>query len=231
MREFVGPTDWVRHVAFVPGDPLRLAAVVREVAYLWRLDDSEPVVLSWKDDEVGSEPRLLITRDGRRLVAGSGEVPVCWDLRSHPLKAPVSLPVRGLLTVGLAGPDAHLVVVANPRVEEAPELHVLRWKVPSTTRSPSRPVKLPVPVELAPPIMELTATDWHLKVVLSDDASRLAICPEEKAVHTWDVGSKKPPRTIALRGYPAGLSFSPDASRLVVDAGTTLYVFDAGTLE
>ena len=231
MREFTGPTDWVRHVAFVPGDPPRLAAVVRQAAYLWRLDGPEPVVLKWKDKEAGSEPRLLVSQDGRRLVAGSGEVPVCWDLRTHPPRAPVSLPVPGLLTARLAGPDGQLVVVAKQRFRGTSELHAVRWKVPSKTRSPGKPVGLPMPAELAPRVMALSSTDWQLKAVLSDDASRLAICPEEKAVHIWDVGPEEPPRTITLRGYPCGLSFSPDGSRLVIDAGTTLYVYDAATLE
>ena len=39
------------------------------------------------------------------------------------------------------------------------------------------------------------------------------------------------PRTVALRGFPCGLAFSPDGSRLAIDAGTTIYVHDALTLE
>src|SRR4051794_613406 len=84
MREYVGPTRQATHIAFVPGDPPRLAAVVQNAAYLWRLDRPDPTVLTWEEPPAWSEPLLTPSPDGRWLVAGSNESFHRWDLVTDP---------------------------------------------------------------------------------------------------------------------------------------------------
>ena len=64
MREYVGPTSTARQVAFVPGDPPRVAAAVNTAAYVWSPDRPEPVALSWEETAWG-EPVLTVSPDGR----------------------------------------------------------------------------------------------------------------------------------------------------------------------
>ena len=231
MREYVGPTQQVRQVVFVPGEPMRLAAATNEAAHVWRPDRTDPVVLSW-DAPGWTEPRLSASPDGRWLVAGPIDRLNCWDLTTDPPGGLTALSLSGLLAARFTGTRDRLTVVYKWADADRFELRAADLPVSGRKAGvPGPPAGLLVPWGIAEQVGAVKPAEWRHFIALSDDGSRLALSAREKAVHVWDVGTKQPSRTIALRGFPCGLAFSPDASRLVVDGGTTIYLFDARTLE
>jgi DNA-binding beta-propeller fold protein YncE len=229
VREYVGGPPRPYQVAFVPGDPPRLLAVNRLAAYLWEPDRADPVELRWGPG--ADTPPVTVSPDGRWLAVCMTDVQKCWGLSATPPGPPAELAIPDLLAARLAGTDARLTAVcrsANPDRLLVREVSFGR-RSPNDS-SPARTV-LPVPPELQPQVGTIDPGSWLHAAVLSEDGRRLVLTAREKAAHVWDVRAGGPPRTVALRGFPCGLAFSPDGSRLVIDAGTTLYVHDAATLE
>jgi WD40 repeat protein len=231
VREYVGPTRSALRVAVVPGDPPRLAAVVNRSAYLWRLDRSEGLELPGHPPDWDGA-LLAVAPDGGWLVAGPPQLLVRWDLSADPPARPAALPLAGLLTARFVTRSDQMTVVAKWGTAAGFGLQVAGLPVSgSETGLPRDPIDLRVPAEIAPRIGNMNPAWRSETVVLSGDGQRLALSARETAVHVWDVRPDALPRTIPLRGFPHGLSFSPDGSRLAVDGGTTLYVHDVTTLE
>lgn len=247
MREYVGPTRQATYIAFVPGNPPRLAAVAHvdvhiAATYLWQLDRAEPTVLSWERPPDYSEPLLSASPDGRWLASGANEQPRCWDLAAGPPGEPATLDRPGLLVAQFTGAIGSLTAVSRVATgggEVAFEFRV--GTVPVAGRQPGATdedlTTLPVSPELTARLARMSAGDWRLKSVLSADGTRLAVAPREqpdrplaREAFLWDLGTGRPPRRIESSGHPCALSFSPDGSRLVIDVGT-IYVYDTTTCE
>src|SRR3954452_21337856 len=113
MREYVGPTRQATHIAFVPGDPPRLAPVGSRPAYLWHLDRPDPVVLTWEEPPAWGEPLLSPSPDGRWLAAGTNVLLALWDLAADPPAGPVSHRVPGAMFARFAASPAELLVVST----------------------------------------------------------------------------------------------------------------------
>ena len=230
MREYVGPPQQVRRVAFVPGDPVRLVAVGQTSAYVWEVGRPDPLELHF--DLEGAVPRLAVAPAGGWLSIYSGDVQKCWNVYADPVGPPMELTVPGVLAADLHGEEPRLTTVC--RVAQPEEFHVLvapfGRRAPAVSRRQARAI-LPIPAELVPDVRGIEPGEWLQYAHLSADGGRFAVSAREKAVHVWDVGTGQPPRTLPLRGFPCGLLFSPDGSRLFVDAGTTLYLHDSDTLE
>ena len=79
MCEYVGCPQRPHQVAFVPGDPPRLAAAANTAAFVWPPDLPDPVEYAWNETAWG-EPLLAVSPDGRWLVAGPNERLRGWDL-------------------------------------------------------------------------------------------------------------------------------------------------------
>jgi WD40 repeat protein len=231
MREYTGPTDTVYEVAFVPGGPPRLAAATDTEAYVWDLDRPEPAaVLSW-DETAWGEPRLAVSPDGRWLVAGPAEHLRCWDVSALPPRGPRRLDRPGLLAAGFTGRADQLTVVY--RADDRRECRLLREEFPVTGKAkPRRPTAFELGPELAESVRGINPADCRQATALSAGGSHLALCAaaRSKAVHLWaaDGGPLGP---IAVRRAPNALGFSPDGSRLAIDAGTTVYVYDTARRE
>jgi len=229
MREYIGPTEDVDHLAYVPGDPPRLLAATRSAAFLWEPGRADPVELPW---EFGVDsPSVTISPNGRWLAAYTTSNQKRWDLDETPPGPPAELVIPDLLAARLVGGDPRLTAVCRSRSTDRLVVRRVSFggAVPKGV-PPARSI-FTVPPELESPIGTLDPGTWLHVVLLSEDGQRLALTAREKAVHILDVGSERPPRTIPLRGFPCGLAFSPDGSWLVIDAGTTIYVHDAATLE
>jgi WD40 repeat protein len=238
MREYVGPPRQPWHVAFVPGDPPRLAAVDNQAAYLWRLDRPDPAVLTWEEPPAWGEPLLSPSPDGRWLAAGTNVLLALWDLDADPPDGPVSRRVPGAMFARFAASPAELLVVST--VGGGDSFQVRAGSLPVAepkAKSPGRAAVLPLVGDLPTRVERMTASDWRIQTDLSADGARLAIVPRERAgdplareAFIWDVGTGKPPRRVEASGHPGALSFSPDGSRLVIDVGT-IYVHDTATTE
>lgn len=226
MREYVGPRESVDEVAFVPGDVTRLAAATNTAVYLWELDRSEPAaVLSW-DETAWGEPLLAVSPDGRWLVAGPHERLRVWDLADSRGK-PALLPVPGLLAAAFPGRDGRLAVVYRGIIHRRLALVAAALPVGGRTRKPQRLTPLQLPVELVSSVRSLSFRGYRQPVSLSADGRRLALPLRRGEVHVWDVGSGKWLGMIPVRKTAGGLACSPDGSKVAVDAGTTVYVYEA----
>src|SRR5215218_930067 len=112
MREYTGPKYEVHRVAFVPGDPPRLAAAVNNAVYLWDLGRADPVAeLRW-DETAWGDPVLSVSPDGRWLVAGPAENLRIWDLAARPPRAQHPLAGPGLFLAEFVTEPAWLTVVS-----------------------------------------------------------------------------------------------------------------------
>jgi WD40 repeat protein len=229
MREYAGPTEHVGQLAFVPGDPPRLLAGTRSGAFVWELGRADPVRVPW---DFGTDtPPVTISPNGRWLAAYMTNDQRCWDLDATPIGPPIGLSVSDLLAARLVGGEPELTAVCRHATSDRLMVRTVSFgKLRSEKLSATRAV-LPVPTELSSQVATLKPGDWLHAAVLSEDGRRLALTAREKAVHVWDVGADGPPRTASLRGFPCGLTFSPDSSQLVIDAGTTIYIHDAKTLD
>src|SRR5207237_10649351 len=64
---------------------------------------------------------------------------------------------------------------------------------------------------------------------IAADGSRLVLSAR-KAVHVWDTVAAGLVGTIRLKGFPNAILLSPDATKVAIDGGTTLYIHDLTTL-
>jgi hypothetical protein len=229
VREYVGGPPRPYQVAFVPGDPPRLLAVHRLAAYLWEPDRPDPLELRWGPG--ADAPPVTISRDGRWLAVTMADLQKCWDLSATPLRPPAELAISDVLAARLAGTDARLTAVCRSTTPGRLLVREVSFGRPVPGGPPPVRTVLPVPPEVEQQVGTIDPGSWLHAALLSEDGRRLALTAREKAVHVWHVTTGAPPRTVALRGFPCGLAFSPDGSRLAIDAGTTIYVHDGLTLE
>jgi WD40 repeat protein len=227
MREYVGCPQRPHQVAFVPGDPPRLAAAANTAAYVWPPGASDPVVLAW-DETAWGEPILTVSADGRWLVAGPNERLRGWDL-ARGGRRPKELFQEGVLAAQLSAADGRLNLAYKFCWKDETALIVERLPMAGRTRPKSQDLELDSHLERR--VRTLNQSSCRSEVALSADGRRLALSPNEKSVHLWDTGSGKRLASLALRGKPNTLALSPDGSRLVIDAGTTVYVHDTATLD
>jgi WD40 repeat protein len=227
MREYVGCPQRPSQVAFVPGDPPRLAAAANTAAYVWPPGEPDPVVLAW-DETAWGEPILTVAADGRWLVAGPNERLRGWDL-ARGGRGPKELFREGVLTAQFSAADGRLNLAYKGRWRD--ETFLMVHRLPMTGRARPKSQDLELDSHLDGRVRNLNPSSCRSEVALSVDGSRLAVSPNEKSVHLWDVGSGKRLVSLALRGKPNALALSPDGSRLVIDAGTTVYVHDTARLE
>jgi WD40 repeat protein len=239
VREYTGPTRQATYVAFVPGDPPRLAAVTGQAAYLWRLDRPDPTVLNWEEPPGYSEPLLSASPDGRWLVTGPNTMPRLWDRSVDPPSGHPFPQVSTLDVARLVSSPTRLALVQSVRNGGSPVVYAGWIEVPPTTdrRTRSALTQLRLSPDLSARVERMSTADWRIQSALSDDGTRLAVAPRElpnnplaREAFVWDVGTGKPPRRVEASGHPCALSFSPDGSRLVIDVGT-VYVHDTATLE
>jgi WD40 repeat protein len=232
MREYTGLTDVTGRalaVAFVPGSPPRLAAATDMAAYVWPADGSDPQALAW-DHTASGRPTLSVSADGRWLLAGPVGRPCLWDLSTDPPGPPAVLDLLWLVGAWFIGDGDRLLVVHKAEVQsEFRVLADIRSPVVPLAAGDARPLAFTAERESA--LKEIDpSSPWHT-ITLSADGSRLALSPRVKAVHAWDVRAGQPLGTVSLRGIPCALAYSPDGSRLAIDAGTTIYIHDGTTLE
>jgi WD40 repeat protein len=192
---------------------------------MWELDRPEPVAfLSW-DETAWGEPLLAVSPDGRWLVAGPNERLRVWDLADSPAK-PTLLSVSGLVGAAFPGGDGRLAVVYRGVIRRRSALVAASLPVGGRSRKPQRPSPLQMPVELVSSVRSLSVSGYRQPVSLSADGRRLAVALRRGEVHVWDVESGKWFGMIPVRKTTGGLACSPDGSKVAVDAGTTVYIYD-----
>ena len=231
MREYTGPKSEIDRVAFVPGDRLRLAAATDDAAYLWDLGGIEPPVeIGYASEHVGRPYKLHPSPDGRWLILGPADFINVKDLATLPSASVTYFGFGGFVVCGFAGAADGLRVVA---VEVgSPELRALDVKLPVPAKKPTRAVRFELPESLRPHLHELTPDGFHHAASLSDDGSRFAVATGRLAsVYVWDTATGKLLPEIRVRRQPNALALSLDGSRLAVDAGTTVYIFDVSSAE
>jgi WD40 repeat protein len=227
MREYAGLTSAPSQVAFVPGNPPRLAAASSAEICLWDTGLAARHVSPWPAAD-RQDPILVVSTDGRWLAAVGRETLRYWDLSADPLGKHAEINFPGVLGARFVGPAARLTAVC---IGDPPDqLTIEERSIPPSARSgPPRRTAVRVTPEVAGSIASMTLDAWLQSTTLSDDGRRLALSAREKAVHLWEL-PKGSPRTIRLRGFPCGLALSPNGDRLAIDAGTTVYIYDAATL-
>src|SRR5262249_22214684 len=141
-------------------------------------------------------------------------------------KGPADLSCQGLVLTNFAD-DGRLNVVTQSVANRNHVLSVDRWKLPSTKPTRHRTV-IDLPVNLDPPFASMNSATCRHTNALSADGSFL-ILAVRKAIHIWDVAAGKLTGTISLKGSPGAISPSPDRSKVAIDGGTTLYVYDRAT--
>ena len=232
MREYVGCPRSPHEVAFVPGDPPRLVAAANMAAYVWQPTRPDPVEYPW-DETAWGQPLMTVSPDGRWLVAGPGGRLRAWDLAAGRPGPPVALPIGGdggELAIGFTGRPARFTAVRLGMGESGPAILTGDVRVGGAGRGrPRQSTALPLPAELQTGAQGIRTEAQS--GALSGDGRVLALCASRQAAHVWDLAGGGPPRAVALRGVARAVSLSPDGSRLAVDAGTTVYVHDAATLE
>jgi WD40 repeat protein len=229
VREYLGSPGEAGRVAFVPGEPPRLAAVAHEAVCLWEVGRPDPVA-SWPWEDVGDRSALITaSADGRWLaVVPNAKVALC-DLSVTGTGPVIKPALYGVLAVRFSGRPERLVLVRGPRSSEPSGLVVEPWTLPG----PGQPFELTTitPIALADSGSPYPGNGpgWESKD-LSADGRWFALSSREKAMHVWDAAGGSFRGTISLRGLPCGVAFAPDGSKLAIDAGTTVYVHDTATL-
>ena len=182
--EFVGPTYQPSEVAFVPGEPPRLAAVDHQAAYLWRPDPPDPLVLPLLQ-RAYRVPVLTVSPDGRWLVAGPDDRLRGWDVSAGPPGPPLDLACRGQIAARFARRSDRLTVIVKAARGRTVQLRARQVRL--ARAGPSAPVWLStfdVPAGLP---------DGSRMTALWTTAARLAQHDGAQAVHVWNVGAGDAP--------------------------------------
>lgn len=227
MREYTGPGHKAYEVAFVPGDPPRLAAADNGAAYVWPPDGGEPAVLAWNETAWG-EPVLEVSPDGKWLAAGPTQRLRVWDVSARSLRPPRERFWTGLLIARFQVIPDRLTLVCHetnggPLGVRIGDLYVKRGR-------PARWLSIQMDLDTADHVRGANPSVGRRTRALSDDGRWLAL-DTEKGVSLWDAATGTLAGAIPLRGFPNALAFSPDGARLAIDAGTTVYVHDTATRE
>lgn len=227
MREYTGPGQKAYEVAFVPGDPPRLAAADNTAAYVWPPDGGEPIRLAW-DETAWGEPVLEVSPDGKWLAAGPTQRLRVWNVAARLPRPPRERFLTGLLTARFQILPDRLMIVCH-RTSGGPvglrigDLNVKRGR-------PARWLSVQMDLDTAELVRGANPSSGKRTRAISDDGRRLALDVDNE-VGLWDATTGAPAGTIELRGTPGALAFSPDGSRLAINSGTTLYVHDTATRE
>ena len=228
MREYGGLTNTPCQVAFVPGDPPRVAAASSEQICLWDAGSPRPHILLLPAS-IRSDPILAVSPDGRWLAAVGPDTQRCWDLSVHPWGKPSEMNLPGVLAAHFVGPAARLTAVCAFEPPDRLTVEEGSFEPFDKSGPPQRTVVRLTP-EVEGSVGSMTPGGWMQSATLSDNGRRFALSAREKAVHVWELTTTECPQTVRLRGFPCGLAFSPNGDRLAIDAGTTVYIHDGATL-
>jgi WD40 repeat protein len=230
VREFVGPTEPILNVLFIPGEPTRLAAVTGNELFLWNLGESEPQDRLQFREAGRIETVLEASPDGQWIVAGPPESLDAIPVDAREQKRAISFPQ--LYRSQFVESSVRLTVIY--RAQANGRTRLMRGTIPVALAGPTTERLTPIEYSLSddqargislmpPPIRR------HV-VTLAANGSRLAI-PMFKVVFVWDGNTGTCLGPIRTRGFPCAISISPDGSRIAIDSGTTVYVHDSTSLD
>jgi WD40 repeat protein len=230
VREYRGAGNTIRDVVFLASDPPRLVAKSKNAVVLWELGRSDPVTTWPIHHDLDWSAGLTASRDGRWLAACPGGRLTVWDVSAGTVGRASELGAGEARTARFAGPPEHLCVLRRDPTASRSILTTESWAVPTSEQTfGSAPVAMTVLSDSNDPFMA-TGTVSEAKS-LSLDGRRLGLCFRWKTLDLWDIENGDYLGRVSLRGGPWATAFSPDVSKVVVDAGTTLYVHDARTRE
>jgi WD40 repeat protein len=229
MFEYVGAKEEATRLAFLPGRPPRLAAVSHRAVYVWEVGHPDPVATRPHSGDVSRSAEPTGSANGRWLALVVNGLVTLYDLTAR--RAGVKVGVDGAVVARFGGRPERLHAVNMFRSAGHVFLGHTSWRVPRGGGAFDEKAVVSAPaLPSAPDPWPGDGPGWEA-YELSADGRRFAASYREKAVHVWDAAPAAFLGTISLRGIPCGLAFNPDGSRLVIDAGTTLYVHHADTLE
>jgi WD40 repeat protein len=231
VREYTGPTNTIGRVAFVASEPPRLVGVTYREIFLWDLGRPDPIATYPWDSDADPKADVIGSASGRWLGTVAKERFLLRDLSAAPSGPAIEFDLDGILAARFAGRPERLCVLrcdVGETQNVAPE--VQSWRITGRSRSFDatgvRRVALPAVIANSP----RHGSGWMCKH-LSADGRRVGLSGDDRALHVWDVPKRRFLGTIQLRGFPHEAVFSPDGSKLAIDAGTTLYVHDGEGLE
>jgi hypothetical protein len=232
MREYTGPTKSTVRVTFVGEYPPQLVGFTHERIYLWDLRRTDsianyPIQAKWDPN-----PDVFASANGRWLGTVVNERLMLRDLSAGPSRPEIAFELEGTLAARFVGRPGQLCVLRGEVVDRqnvVPEFW--SWKLAGRGRpfNPAGVRKVRLPGIRA--VTSRYSPGWWMCKHLSTNGHRIGLSSFDRALHVWDVPERKSLGTIRLRGFPHAAAFSPDSSKLVIDAGTTLYIHDGDDLE
>ena len=171
-----------------------------------------------------------------RTDAGSSSGPClglyCWDLSKIPPGQPRPMPVADLVTAAFRSPADRLAIVYKRLDDATRSLWTGEISLSDLDQfEPRCPKALRLTSELRTPLFGPYAARYSRVASFAPNMSRLALSAHIMPVHLWETESRDPPRRIPLNGVPGAIAFSPNAGRLAIDVGTTVYIHDVENSE
>jgi WD40 repeat protein len=226
MRVYEGAGDIIWAVVRCGPRFDQIAAFSEKVVCIWNSDSSAPAQMLPAEHEAHSDANLVVSPDGRWLVAHAHRSMRCWESRRDKWELHWESGGNNLFLARFGSDKSDLLQIDFEETKKGgPGVVLCRRSLDSKLQA-----KKPV-CEVATPEHDLVRREWLHKVHyyaadLSADGRWFFYSP-----HLWSltdachVGEVKP-----KRGHNEA-AFSPDGAFLAVDGGTTVYVYRTETLE
>jgi WD40 repeat protein len=226
MRIYEGAEDIIWAVVRCGPRFDQIAAFSEKVVYIWNHDASVPTQILPAEHDAHSDANLVVSPNGRWLVAYAHREMLCWESRRDKWELHWESGGDNLFLARFGSDKSDLLQIDFEKTKKGVPGVILSRRALDSKLQAKKTV-----CEVATPEEELVSPDWLYKLPyyatdLSADGRWFFYSPHLWSLaETCHVGEVKP-----KRGHNEA-SFSPDGSFLAVDGGTTVYVYRTETLE